>query len=225
MSLIRPELKYLVPLKPRQRVMVLDEDNSAAADLQIPDLNLIAVLPAQSGEIHVGATLKRTTVVPHGLPLASASIDHVIISELTHGRAEWLLPETARVLRPGGWLCLGLHKAGWLHRLGLANGHSQHTNGHRTNGLALKACRGLLLSAGFVRVNTYGIARSAEDERFLIPLDQSGAARYFFQEAMASTSRLAPMARIRANVMTAAGLQHFLFKHMAVLAQRAPIPD
>lgn len=81
-----------------------------------PSPQMLSLLRRQTPKAHV--TIGRA----EDIPLASSSVDLVVAGQAFHWfDRERALPEIARVLRPGGFLCLawnrGDHKVPWVRRL------------------------------------------------------------------------------------------------------------
>jgi len=215
----------LLPIRSGDRVLILGEAMQLADVATTQNVTSIVVVPAGRGE-KVGNGKRwlpgQAVSSQRSLPLATASIDHVIAPQITHEQSDWVLTEVARVLKSGGWLFAYVRNTGWTGRFGRWAGMPEHTS-TVTPELSLRACVRLLEQSRLTVLNRYGVHGDLERASYLVPLEHPGAVRYFFQRLFVPRSWQASMLQRGATVLTAAGLPQALFSHIAIVAQHTPI--
>jgi len=215
----------LLPIRSGQRVLILGDAIPLADMAMAQNVTSIVVMPAGCGE-KVGNSKRslpgQTVSLQRSLPLATASIDHVIAPRITQEQLEWVLTEVARVLKPDGWLFVYVRSNGWAGRFDEWAGMPDHASAARPE-LSLRMCTRLLEQSNLAVLNRYGVHGDLERPTYLVPLDHPGAVRYFFQRLFVPRSWSASMVQRGATILTAAGLQQALFNHVAVVAHHAPV--
>jgi SAM-dependent methyltransferase len=143
-------LAHVLPLRPGAEVLILGE------------APLLARSVARRGADPVSVA----SSIDEVLPLEDESVGHAMVPWAgTHGVPELVLAEVARVLRPGGGLYFGV----------------SHRWRFVTNPQAWPVARGrrALREAGFHDVEAYGVRYGGFYPRFLVPLEDAGAVRWF----------------------------------------------
>ncbi len=214
----------LLPIRSGQRVLILADLMPSADVATVQNITSIVVVPAGRTE-KLGSSQRSPagqTVSPQrSLPLATASIDHVIAPRITREQSDWLLAEVARVLKPGGWLFVYVRNNGWVGRFNEWAGMRDHASAAKPE-LSLRICTRLLEQSNLAVLNRYGVHGDLERPTYLVPLEHPGAVRYFFQRLFVPRSWSASMVKRGATILAAAGLQQALFNHVAVVAHHAP---
>jgi SAM-dependent methyltransferase len=218
MRAVRTGLQTLLPLRPDQSVLILGQSWQLAFAVAGGGITPILVIgPGEDRfDLPNGAAVARQV---HAwldqLPFSARSIDVVLIPVLAEAAAEAVLQEAGRVLRPGGGLVLCVASAPWWRRrVPSRSGPSAEVSlgrGHRE-----------LAAAGFDTLNHYGIHGGYRHTPHLIPLEHPSAVRYFYQRLFVPRSAVAAATRRGAPLLTLGGLQHHLFRQVAIVARRPP---
>jgi hypothetical protein len=174
------------------------------------DLRYLLNLRAGQSVGLVNASLSlRQTIESDGLQIVewpgSTNLDAVFLSAPFAASLAAVLRDCAKALKPGGQVLFCLSNRASIKNLKnffLANGKQAYLPG-----TALRAAS----SAGFSIRSVYGIYDSLSQPRFFVPLDQSGATKYFFETMLtpysSSTSRFLSLT----SLMLALGLDSALF--------------
>lgn len=209
---IRPQnadVCALLPAVEGARVAVL-ADSPAIAELLAQE-GLQPVLVASAS----GEEARR-------LPLASASVDHVLLPDWGAGWA--LLParEIGRVLRPGGALVVGLACAGVLsQRPGPAGGMPRPPGAAQASGPGLADCQRWLEQGGFevaTRLGAYRPTPAAQD--FIVPIDHPGAVHHFLDRLLVLPYRWGAVLRRYCGMLVTLGLPDRVFGRVLILARK-----
>lgn len=194
-------LRFLLPVRSGDYLALLDDGcfiSEATGDGglrwvgQEPDVLLSASMP--------------------GFPLSG--VDHLILSELDEKGLVWLEDlqsgEFQRLLKPGGWLLMGMQHAGSLARL-----RSPHGKGFRQAVL-----QRLLRDGGFCEQRWYGVFGDLRQPRFVIPLEWASISRYFFETLFVPYSPLAAWLPSLSKLLAFCGLQRVLYPGLLVAARK-----
>jgi SAM-dependent methyltransferase len=160
-------LAYTLPVGPGDRVLILGAAPTVAQSVARRGADPISVVPPTEHADRPQLVGTMAASEPgEDLPLESESVDHAIVpSAGAHGVPTVVLPDVARVLRPGGGLFFGV----------------AHRWRSPTNTRAWTVARGrrVLRAAGFRDVEAYGVRYSVFSPRFLVPIEDSAAVNWF----------------------------------------------
>jgi hypothetical protein len=148
--------------------------------------------------------------------IASESADHIFIPELTKDLVRGFPNEYLRILKPSGWIFVGIHNAQSFERLQFW----KHI-GTRPLRLSAKRCKRLFEQTGVEVIDFYGVSKNLNHPQFLISLIHKQQAAFFFDHMYYPYSRIAAAMQVIARWMVALGLQRFLFNDIVVVARRA----
>ncbi len=226
---VQGDLRFLLPVRPGQQVLILGHASQLAAALISACIMPVLVLPHDDHDAasdYHGCLCHRASADEKPLPFATGSLDHVFVPMLLQAQAAWVPHEVARVLKPGGWLLLGVHNAGglqrlrfWRHRRTPSPGQAVETR-H-----GIYAWRRELHQQQLVTTHYYGVHDDLQHPQHVIPLDEANTVRYFFERIYTPHSGAAAVARRFVTLLAVCGLQHLLFKHIAIVARRALPPE
>jgi hypothetical protein len=209
------DLRFLLPLRPGQQVAILGHAPSLAAAVVEERIAPTLIVPRPE-DGNAGYHCQQANAPTQPLPLAAASIDHILIPRLSPDQAAWVPDEVARVLKPGGWLFLGVSNAEALQRLRPGKLKAADRPGSALSG---RSARRLLERSGLMLVTCYGVCDSLEQPDYLVPLEPAGVARHFFDRMYVPHSRPAALSQRLSAGLTALGLQRLLFKDLGLVAQ------
>lgn len=200
-------LAHALPLRPGSDVLVLGDAPPLARTVARAGANPVSVMSSLHRVSDLVGTA-RTAEPGEGLPLEDESVDDAIVPTVrTYGMPALVLAELARVLRPGGGLYFGVpHR--WRF---VTNSHAWSVAGGRR----------ALHDAGFRDVEAYGVRYGGLYPRFLVPLEDAGAVRWFLTSVCLPLSAreaaaIAVLARAPSSRATLA-----LFPDLGFLARRA----
>lgn len=143
---------------------------------------------------------------PGGLPLGSGTVDHLIAADRWNDEPA-ALAEFARVIAPGGTLVLG--------------GRSRARAPANTGAWTVRRARVSLAAAGLENVIVYGVRNRLNALRFLAPLDDPAALRWFMRSVfIPSTVRGAVAVRVFAGGPLLA-VTKLLFVDVVLVARRS----
>lgn len=143
------------------------------------------------------------------LPCGDGEVDHVLVPALTDHHTRLVPDELARVLRPGGGLFLGT-----AHRP-RARGRPGHYS---------RRGRRMLERGGFTGVEVYGVLRSLETPRFLVPLDAPPVVTWFLDTAYLARSTKGALAARMLGAAAPPRVSPLLFPDLGFVARRGPGP-
>jgi hypothetical protein len=199
------DLRFLLPLHSGQQVVVLGNAPQLIEALLAENIHVERdIYQAKYHELSVNA-----------LPFEPASIDHVIIPLPPDARLLWWLDEAARILKPGGWLLLGVHNAMRLQRL-------RFWKRDRSRGVSLMwfNCQKLFARKGFQIANGYGVHDDLQRPQHLVPLERPAITPYFFEHVIAPASRVGRLAQYVAALLTNLRLHSVLYTDIIIVASR-----
>lgn len=214
---IQADLRFTLPLKAGQHIVVLGQAPALVEALVAGGLLAVMIYPA--GDWDRGAdelALSRCSAGGHEpLPLGNSSIDHIVIPELTPGLAGWIPGEVVRVLKPGGTLGLGFANKSSLGGWRLSR---------KRRSLSLVDLTGSTIDRwlsqhGLRLTASYGVWSDLQEPRFLVPLEEEAPITYFFSHLFSPYSWAAAVARPIASLAARLGWQQALFPHLYVVAR------
>ncbi len=130
---------------------------------------------------------------------SATRVDHAIIPALTKDMLPKAFLTLSKMFTPGGWLLFGTHQFALL--------SSQ------------KQWEGRLKAHRFQLCRQYGIYKTLQNPRYLIPLNESGPAFHFFHAILVPFSRWSALYRKLALHLVRCNKQSFLFSHRVFTAQ------
>jgi len=200
-----------LPLEAGQSVALLGESALAAQAVHIAGGVPIVVRPAGTGWAVGGAGggWRLNGEQPDGLPLASAAVDHIVVPRFDPRAHLPPAAEMRRVLRPGGWVAVGVRPA-------------RSRAGDRASPASVAACARWLEAGRFEVLGRYGLVEGATDRSALVPLDHLGAVQFFVERLWVPPSRWPGWARAAVARLAAAGRYGWLFKQFVVVGRSEP---
>ncbi len=214
---IQADLRFTLPLKAGQYIVVLGRAPALVGALAASGLLAVMIYPAEGRDRGADESdLSRCSASGHEpLPLGDSSIDHVIIPELTPCLAGWIPGEVVRVLKPGGSLGLGFNNQSRLG--GLLSSRKRRRPG--LEDLSGSTIDRWLNQHDLHLTASYGVWSDLQQPRFLVPLNEEAPITYFFSHLFSPYSWAAAVARPIASLATRLGWQQALFPHLYVVAQ------
>lgn len=198
-------LRFMLPIRPDDRVLVLGASPALAASLDAQGVSVLSVTGTSGAR---EALQLRGDVAIAGrdvLPCGDATVSHVLVPEVPQDQAGLLPTEIARVLRPGGGLFLGMP-----YRLRSRN----------TSATYIRAGRRRLEAGGFTDIEVYGVLYNLARPRHLVPLDSSAALRWYFDSAYLPLSRKGALAVHAARAAARFKAPPALFPALGFVARR-----
>ena len=150
--------------------------------------------------------------------IPSESADHVLIPELTKELVNGFPAQYSRILKPNGWIFVGVHNAEALDRLAFWKRKAR-----RRFRLSIKTCKKLFHKNGMEVVGFYGVSKNLQHPQFLISLEHKEQAAFFFERMYYPYSRRGAIMQTIAQWMVALGMHRYLFNDIAIVARRARI--
>lgn len=163
---------FLVPVRERERVVVVGAAPRAVETLQSMGADLVAVLTPGDRAVAIPEDVRVVRAERGAIPLPDAYADHVIVPVLRRGDSlRLVIDEPARILKPGGTLFVGIGSS-WRSAPGAAARACTPT-------VAAWIGRRLLERRGFEDVHAYGIHPSVQQPRHIVPLGSQRAVRWY----------------------------------------------
>lgn len=212
-NFVRADLRFLLPVQAEQEVAILGyvpELIEAIVAAPAHCTVLLADTPARLSQAL--PVCERKQITGEILPLSSSSMDHFFIPQLASAVASWLVPEATRVLRPGGWLFLGVHNRFSLYQVRLRQ---------RTDlALTLSRLKGLFPADQWQNIECYGVHEDLQSPQHLVSLATPGMSQYFYDQIFIPYSQVAAWGQRLALYLSQIGGQRFLFRDLGLVAQR-----
>jgi hypothetical protein len=212
-NFVQADLRFLLPIQAKQQVAIWG--HIPALIEAITDTGAACTVLLSAGHRAAAENeLAGKQIILHGrsLPMASATVDHFFMLQLGMREATWLLDEIKRVLKPGGWLFLGVRNRFSLHQLGIKP-QAQHT-------FTLSQLQALFSDREWTIEACYGVHEDLQTPQYLISLAGSETAAYFYDQVFIPHSQSGAWAQRLALHLSKMGGQRFLFKDLALVAQR-----
>ena len=195
-SYVQADIRYLLPLKPADRVLILGDCNALTASLQFNGMDC-SQFSNWNGQ---------------PLPFDSSRFDHAFLLINPGNDCSRYYKEIARVLKQGGTICARIWNKRSLHPRSFLQGRSQS--------ISLRSIRSVLRESGLRFATSYGVWNSFKAPVFLISLEDSNAATYFFSHMYLPRSLYAEWMRRGFRFLAQRGKQSFLFPEIAVIAEK-----
>ena len=212
-NFVQADLRFLLPVQAEQRVAILGYMPELAEAIKAASAHCTLLLTDESAKPSQASLIyERKQITGESLPLKSASMDHFFVPLLASAVISWLLPEVTRVLRPGGWLFLGVRNRFSLHQIRL----------RQQGGLAftLSRLKGLFPTNQWQNIECYGVHEDLQSPQYLVPLATSGMSQYFYDQVFIPHSQAAAWGQRLALYLSQLGGQRFLFRDLGLVAQR-----
>lgn len=200
-------LRFLVPVRPREKVLVLGTSPPLAKALAVAGCSVLSAVTVAEREQAGGPP--DAAVVTGALPYGDGEVDHVLVPTLREHHAPLVPGDLARVLRPGGGLFLGMS-----HRL----------RSRSRPGSYVRRGRRMLERGGFAEVEVYGVLRSLESPRFLVPLDAPPVLAWFLTNAYLPRSTRGALTAQMLGTAARVRAPSLLFPDLGFVARRGPGP-
>jgi len=193
------DIRFYLPLRKGQRVLMVGAEPSLVEAVKHEGLEIIEI--AGSTQI---------------FDVEAASMDHAIVVNTSVCMENKSWSELARVIRSGGYIFAGIHNAesfqSLIGRFLLRQ--------RKVRGTTLRqACKNLR-SSGFELENFYGLRSDIREPAYIVPLQDVGPSRYFFENIFAPYSLSAVWMRRVALGAVAMGLQKMFFNDLGLIARR-----
>jgi hypothetical protein len=212
-NFVQADLRFLLPVQAEQQVAIVG---------YVPELvEAVREVPAYGTLLLTGEAVETPPALPaydqrqieeESLPLRDASIDHLFVPQLATSMASWLLEEVSRVLRPGGWLFLGVHNRFSLHRIWLRQ-QSQYA-------LTWSGLKEMFPADRWQHVQCYGIHENLQSPQYLVSLTIPEISRYFYEQLFVPHSQVAAWGQRLALGLSRMGSRGFLFRDLGLVAQQ-----
>jgi len=191
----RADLRLLLPLAKGRRALLPTGEPALAAALAADGLRLIEQA---------------------GLPwsLAAQSLDYVLLPGLPGALSEHIV-EAARVLRPGGYLLLGV-----TNRRSLYRWSGDNRAGYAAAGL--RQVSRLLARRGFRLESCYGVRDSLARPLLRVSLAAPGPTEFYFRSRFTPHTRSGALLGRLARPLSYAGAQSWLYPALLLVACRLP---
>ena len=208
---VQADLRFLLPIKPGQRVAVLGHAPGLVMALDEAEADCTLVLDDKLKE---GSDLPCNPVQVSGdhLPFTAVSLHHLFIPQLSATQAPWLAKEIRRVLKPEGWLFVGVRNRHSFHQL--------HLGKSNRYSLTLAQLKQLLPSPYWQIHQCYGVHDDLQHPQYLIPLDMTTAVSYFYQQIFMPNSLAGAWIQRLAQYLNQLGGNPLLFKDLGITAQQ-----
>lgn len=156
-------LRFMLPIEAGDRVLVLGVSPRLTRSLDGAGCSVLTSVSPHERD-HAQRVTGDVVVTAGSLPCGDARFDHVVVPILRTEHVPLVPGELARVLRPDGGLFLGM---------------SYRLRSRARPGTTIRRGRRLLEDNGFGRVSVYGVRRSLESPRYLVPLDSPAVMTWF----------------------------------------------
>ena len=211
-DLVQADLRFLLPIEPKQQVAVLGHAPGLVMALSEAEAHCTIVLPEAQELDTPTVPNNQMRVISGKLPFSDGSLHHIFIPQLTANQVLWLPDEVARILKPGGWLFLGVRNRYSFHQL-----RSKKQTGI---GLTLPYLKRLLSSPNWKINQCYGVHDDLQHPQYLIPLGTATAVNYFYQKIFMPNSTAGAWIQHLALYLNQIGGGHLLFKDLGITTQR-----
>jgi hypothetical protein len=218
---VQSDLRFLLPIQPGHQVTILGHAPELATGIANAGGITTIVLSEDSYMRDYSSICHQVITNHYSLPLATASIDHMLIPMIVHRQAARLYSEVGRVLKPEGWLFLGMRNRISLHSLDFRYILQKYKSAkNRQTSLSVRTCR-YLLERNNLRVESYyGVYEDLRHPQYLVSLDHANAAHYFFEQIFTPHSWYGALLQRLAIGLTHLNKQSITFKDIGILAQR-----
>ena len=210
-NFVQADLRFLLPIQANQQVAIwgyIPELVEAISDAQA---HCTLILPLTQPAAAAEGPYDQVLLKDKSLPLAQASMDHVFIPQLATTEASWLINEVKRVLKPGGWLFIGVRNRFSLYQMGFKQ--------KQRYALTLGKLQHLFALPEWEIKQCYGVHEDLQSPQFLISLANPETARYFYDQIFMPHSQTGAWAQRLALRLSKMGGQRFLFRDLGLVAQ------
>ena len=187
---LEADLRFLMPLTVGQKVGVYGHSSALAETLNDDGLVVFPLLLQDIGK--------------------TTGLDHLIISKYEGGSSREAAGLFRKTIQPGGWLIVGFYNAGSIRNI---FSHKKSRSCYY-----LREFISHLKQAGFDIRLCYGVYDRLPYPHFLIPVETSGASKYFWNSIYVPASRLFTWMQRWFGLLSTVGLRHTLFSGCIVLA-------
>ncbi|SRR6266508_2727093 len=196
---VQADLRFLLPLQPGQCVAVIGAKPALINAIKCDGMKL--VVPA----------------VSYGtIDLQTASTDHVICVDNRIPADSTMFNEYARVLKPGGFLFIGVSNTASIKFLF----RRMRKITKRLHGLTVTKGFRTLTYAGFKVENCYGIQSDLHNPSFIVSLEKAHPSEYYFTHIFEPYSLLSILGLQAAFLLIKLGLYRMLFADLGMVARR-----
>ena len=212
-NFVQADLRFLLPVKAEQQGAILGYVPELVEAIMAASAHC-TLLPTDepARSLQASPVYDQRQITGESLPLKTASMDHFFVPQLASAAASWLLPEVTRVLRPGGWLFLGVCNRFSLHQVRLRQ--------QGDYALTLSKLKGLFSADQWQNMECYGVHEDLQSPQYLVSLATPGMAHYFYDQLFIPYSQTAAWGQRLALHLSQMGGQRFLFKDLGLVAQR-----
>ncbi len=221
------DFRLFVPYQPGQRALVFGDALELAESLADWGVETTLVSSKLSQNIHK----PNIEIIPASWPLsiASESCEHVLIPEMLVSYPGGCLDEAARLLKPGGWLFLGVENRQSLEQfiktiLGKNKRRAANSRGTLKR-LSLDGAKKILSAHGFAVVRVVGVASNLQKPGLYIPLDAPEIIRDFYITMHSPYSWKDRIMYGVARLFVGIRLQRALFTHFILVAKYTALSD
>jgi SAM-dependent methyltransferase len=203
---IQSDLRFLLPVRSDENVILFD-----------PDDELIGAIRSENARLTV---VRSTDIAGSKLPFQSASLDHIFVPVLTKNLYAFFPMEFSRILRPGGWLFVGVGNMSGLKRLLFWKDKKKV----RPVCFTLNGCRMALQQANFRVINSFGILRDLNSPQYVIGLERPDLSKFFFHQVFYPATATAAIGQRAAGFFATLGLHRCLYRDFGIVARRSVNP-
>ncbi len=150
-----------------------------------------------------------------GLPwsMAPNSADHVLLPVPGDAVTDQIA-EASRVLRPGGYLLLGLMNGLSLYRWSMSEGSASHPP------LTFRKVRHLLQNHQFRLESSYGVRESLDEPALCVPLDTPDPTAFYFRYRFVPYTRSGLLLSLLAPRLAVLGAHTLLYPALLYVARK-----
>ena len=195
---VQSDLRFLIPIHQGDRALIFGGTKALGEAIQSEKVEL--------------TTAEQVDSIP------AESADHVLIPELTKELLNGFPDQYSRILKPNGWIFVGVHNAESLERL--AFWKLKRKAKFR---LSIRQCKKMFHKNGIEVVGFYGVNKNLQHPQFLIALEHKEQTAFFFEHMYYPYSRRGAVMQTIAQWMVALGMHRCLFNDIAIVARRASI--